>query len=102
MTMRRQAWEAGLVSRTAESDGPPRWRPGIKGKLTRRKPAGFQPAMVRAHSPACTLSVTPGNSRFSSTITSGSPHCSLQGAGRNGSWHWPAGQPPHAGRVCAL
>jgi hypothetical protein len=35
--------------------------------------SGFQPAMVRAQSRACTLSVMPGNSRRSSTAAESSP-----------------------------
>jgi hypothetical protein len=38
--------------------------------------SGFQAAMVRAHSRACTLSVTPGNSRRNSTAADNSPRCS--------------------------
>ena len=34
---------------------------------------GFQPAIVRAHSRACALSVTPGNNRRSSTAADNSP-----------------------------
>jgi hypothetical protein len=35
--------------------------------------SGFQPAMILAHSRACTLSVMPGNSRRSSTAAESSP-----------------------------
>jgi hypothetical protein len=38
--------------------------------------SGFQPAMVRAHASACTLSVTLGNSRRSSIAADSSPCCS--------------------------
>ena len=41
-----------------------------------RSGCGFQPAMVRTHCHACTLSVTPGNSRLSSTTADSSPLCS--------------------------
>ena len=37
--------------------------------------SGFQPAMVLAHSLACALSVTPGNSRRSSIAAANSPRC---------------------------
>ena len=50
----------------------------MPGSLTSRGFAGsgFQPAMVRAHSRACALSVTPGNRRRSSTAADSSPCCS--------------------------
>jgi hypothetical protein len=38
--------------------------------------SGFQAAMIRAHSRACAVSVTPGNSRRSSTAADNSPSCS--------------------------
>ena len=37
--------------------------------------SGLQPAIVRAHSRACALSVMPGNSRRSSTAAANSPRC---------------------------
>ena len=37
---------------------------------------GFQPAIMRTHSQAYRLSVTPGNSRRSSTTADRSPRCS--------------------------
>ena len=49
-------------------------RGGLGSRFNGRN--GFQPAMVPAHSRACALSVTPGNSRRSSTAAENSPRCS--------------------------
>jgi hypothetical protein len=51
---------------------------GLIGTRRPRAPAGFtasgfQPAIARAHSRACAVSVTPGNSRRSSTAADSSP-----------------------------
>jgi hypothetical protein len=45
-------------------------------QLGGRGPSGFQPAIVRAHSRACMVSVINGNSRRSSTAAASSPLCS--------------------------
>jgi hypothetical protein len=45
-------------------------------RFTGRSGSGFQPAMVRAHSRACALSVMPGNRRRSSMAAEKSPRCS--------------------------
>ena len=44
-----------------------------RGSLGGRGGSGFQAAMARAHSRACAVSVTPGNSRRSSTAADSSP-----------------------------
>ena len=45
-----------------------------------RSGSGFQPAMMRAHSLAWTLSRMPGKRRRSSTAADSSPRCSIDGA----------------------
>jgi hypothetical protein len=73
---RRRATLPGLcrLRHPARVQRTPRSRGGLGIRFTGR--SGFQPAMVRAHSRACVLSVMPGNSRRSSMAADSSPLCS--------------------------
>ena len=72
VTIRWETGRGGRVNLVASSPPIPRQRTsrnrgGFGIRFTARNGSGFQPAMVRAHSCACALSVMPGNRRRSST-----------------------------------
>jgi hypothetical protein len=73
---RQPMCRTGSVTRRGRVQGS-RPLPGCNRLADRwRLGSGSQPAMFRAHSRACALSVMPGNSRRSSTAADISPRCS--------------------------
>ena len=66
--------------------GCARFAHSVRDRLTSRglTGSGFQPAMIRAHSRASAMSVTPGNSRRSSTAADSSPPLFERGADGGG------------------
>ena len=71
---RRAAKNSAIAPAAGPRQRTRRSRGGLGIRFTGR--SGFQPAMVRAHSRACALSVMPGNRRRSSTAAANSPRCS--------------------------